>query len=83
VEIVSTSAAVFPLAVLGLLEKALAVRDRYQAGEISWHGQCTAAGRIESELDRLLDKNYQTEANRRLAKHLDHESPYLFTFLHC
>jgi hypothetical protein len=32
-----------------------------------------------------LDKNYQTEANRRLAKHLDHEFPYsyLFTFLHC
>lgn len=83
VEIVSAPAAAFPLAVLGLLEKALAVRDRYQAGEISLHGQCTAAGRIESQLDRLLDQNHQTEANRRLAKHLDHEFPYLFTFLHC
>ncbi len=36
-----------------------------------------------AKLDRLLDKPYQTEANRRLAKHLDHEFPYLFTFLHC
>ncbi len=82
-EIVSATAAAFPLAVLGLLEKALALRDRYQAGEISLHGQWTAAGRIEAQLDRLLDKPYQTEANLRLAKHLDHEFPYLFTFLHC
>ena len=83
VEIVSATAAAFPLAVLGLLEKALALRNRYAAGEISLHGQWTAVGRIEAQLDRLLDKHYQTEANRRLAKHLDHEFPYLFTFLHC
>jgi len=82
-EIVSATAAALPLAVLGLLEKALALRDRYQADAISLHGQWTAAGRIEAQLDRLLDKPYQTEANRRLAKHLDHEFPYLFTFLHC
>ena len=83
VEIVSAPAAAFPLAVLGLLEKALALRNRYQAGEISLHGQWTAAGRIAAQMDRLLEKNYQTEANRRLAKHLSHEFPYLFTFLHC
>jgi transposase len=82
-EIVSATAAAFPLAVLGLLEKALAVRDRYQAGEISLHGEWTAAGRIEAQLDRLLDKNYRTKANRRLAKHLCHEFLSLFTFLHC
>jgi transposase len=82
-EVVSPTAAAFPLAVLGLLEKALAVRDRYQAGEISLHGQYTAAGRIEAQMVRLLDKNYQTKPNRRLAKHLTHEFPYLFTFLHC
>jgi transposase len=83
VEIVSAAAAAFPRAVLDRVEKALTVRDRYQAGEISLHGQWTAAGRIEAQMDRLLDKNYQTEANRRLAKHLRHELPYLFTFLHC
>ena len=83
VEIVTPAAAAFPMAVLDLEEKALAVRDRYQADVISWHGQCTAAGRIQAELDRLLQKTYQTQANRRLANHLSHELPYLFTFLHC
>jgi transposase len=82
-EIVSPTAAGFPLAVLGLLEKALAVRDRYQAGEISLHGAWTAAGRIEAHMDRLLEKTYHTKTNRRLAKHLCHEFLYLFTFLHC
>jgi transposase len=83
VEIVTPVAAALPVAVLDLLEKALAVRDRYQAGAISWHGQCTAAGRIQAELDRLIEKTYHTPANRRLANHLRHELPYLFTFLHC
>ena len=83
VEIVTAIAAAFPRAVLDLLQKALDVRDRYQAGAISLHGQCTAAGRIEAERERLLEKNYRTEANRRLTKHLCHEFPYLFTFLHC
>ena len=82
-EIVSATAAAFPLAVLDQLTKALAVQDRYEAGEISLHGQFTAAGRIESQMDGLLEKNYRTEANRRLAKHLAHEFPHLFTFLHC
>jgi hypothetical protein len=83
VEIVTPVAAALPMAVLDLEEKALAVRDRYQAGVISWHGQCTAAGRIQAELDRLLQKTYHTQANRRLANHLSPELPYLFTFLHC
>lgn len=83
VEIVTPAAAAFPLAVVDLLQKALTVRDRYQAGAISFHGQCTAAGRIQAELDRLLRKTFHTQANRRLAKHLSHEFPYLFTFLHC
>jgi transposase len=83
VEVVTAVAAALPEAVLDLFKKALAVRDRYQAGAISLHGQYTAAGRIEAELDRLLEKHYRTQPNRRLAKHLDHEFPYLFTFLHC
>ena len=43
----------------------------------------TATGRLEAKLDRLLAKTYQDPANRRLAKHLRHERPYLFTFLYC
>ena len=34
-------------------------------------------------LDRLLTRSYRDAANRRLAKHLIHERPYLFTFLYC
>jgi hypothetical protein len=30
-----------------------------------------------------LDENHRTKTNQRLAKHLLHELPYLFTFLHC
>jgi hypothetical protein len=55
VEIVSAAAAAFPLAVLDRVEKALTVRDRYQAGEISLHGQWTAAGRIQAHMDRLIN----------------------------
>jgi len=83
VEILSPVAARFPQAVQGLLEKLLAVRDRYQRHEISPHGRQTAAGRIRTQLDRLLENHYRHPANRRLAKHLDHEFPHLFTFLDC
>jgi hypothetical protein len=34
-------------------------------------------------LDRLLARPYRDSANRRLAKHLSRERPYLFTFLYC
>jgi transposase len=83
VEIVSAAAATLPLAVLAVLEKALALRDRYLTGEISLRGLWSAAGRIEAQMDQVLDKNYRTQMNQRLAKHLLHELPYLFTFLHC
>jgi transposase len=42
-----------------------------------------ATGHIESAMDELIWKAYRTEANRRLAKHLRHEQPWLFTFLKC
>ena len=77
------AAARFPLAVKQLLEEGLALRDRYLAQKISLHGLWTATGRLEAKLDRLLARNYRDPANRRLAKHLRHERPYLFTFLYC
>jgi transposase len=76
-------AARFPLAVKALLEQGLSLRDRYLEQKISLHGLWTATGRLEAKLDRLLAKNYREPANRRLAKHLLHERPYLFTFLYC
>lgn len=73
----------FPLAVKQLLEQALALRDRYLAKQISLHGLWTATGRLETKLDRLLASRSRDRANQRLAKHLRHERPYLFTFLYC
>jgi transposase len=81
--VASPAAARFPLAVKQLLEQGLALRDRYLRQEISLHGLWTATGRLEAELDRLLARSYCERANRRLANHLHHERPYLFTFLYC
>ena len=61
----------------------LALRDRYLEQKISLRGLWTATGRLEAKLDRLLARTYREPANRRLAKHLRHERPYLFTFLYC
>ena len=83
IEIASPSAARFPLAVVQLLYKGLALRDRYRLGDISLHGLYVATGRLENSMDRLLARTFHLPANRRLAKHLRHEQPHLFTFLHC
>jgi hypothetical protein len=74
---------VFPLAVKQILEDGLALRDRYLENQISLHGLWTATGQLEAKLDRWLRSHYRDPANRRLAKHLRHERPYLFTFLYC
>src|SRR3989441_1258638 len=76
------AAAVFPLAVKALLQASLQLRDRYLEGEISEHGLRSATGRLEAQLDRLLEEPHGDAANRRPAQHLAHEQPYLLTFLH-
>jgi hypothetical protein len=81
--IASPAAAAFPLAVKGLLQTSLELRDRLEHGEVSEHGLRTAAGRVQAELDRMLEKQYRNPANRRLARHLEHEQPWLFMFLSC
>jgi transposase len=83
IEKVSPGAARFPAAVLELLRKALALGARHALQEISDHGLASATGRIEAAMEALLSKQYRAAANRRLAKHLRHEQPWLFTFLHC
>ena len=81
--IATPTAARFPLQVKTLLQDGLALRDRYQREAMSLHGLWTATGRLEAKLDRLLARPYHDLANRRLANHLLHERPYLFTFLYC
>lgn len=79
----SRAAAWFPRAVAELLRRGLAVRDRFQVGDLSPHGLAVATGRVEAAMTRLLARPVRTPDNVRLAKHLDHEQPYLFTFLDC
>jgi transposase len=82
-QVASSSALAFPRAVEHLLETSLELRDRYERGEISEHGVRSATGKLEAQLDRMLGTHRQNPANRRLARHLEHERLWLFTFLHC
>jgi transposase len=83
IEVASPAARRFPLAVHAIFEQGLALRDRYRNKQISLHGLLTATGRLEVKLDRWLTRSYKDPDNRRLAKHLLHERPYIFTFLYC
>ncbi len=83
IQIASSAAARFPLAIKTLLQQGLRLRDRHREGSVSTHGLAVATGRLEAHLDRLLERHFRCPANRRLAKHLRHEQPHLFTFLHC
>jgi len=82
-QIASPSALAFPRAVEQLLQTSLELRDRYEQGEVCERGLSIAAGKLEVKLDRLLETRRRNPANRRLARHLQHERQGLFTFLHC
>lgn len=82
-QIISPAAAAFPLAVKDLLQTSLQLRDRYAKGEISEHGLCSATGQLDAKLDRMLEIDYRNPANQRLARHLQNEQAWLFSFLHC
>jgi transposase len=79
----SPGASGFPQQVKNLLQHALRLRDRHAQGAITGHGLAVATGRLEARLEELLSRTFRTGPNVRLAKHLRHEQPYLFTFLHC
>jgi transposase len=83
VEKATRVAAQFPLRVKTLLQQALLLGHRYERQEVTPHGLAVATGRLEAAMDRLLDHDYHTASNRRLAKHLRHQREYPFTFLHC
>jgi len=64
-----------------LLQRALTVRNRLEAGEISAHGAAVAAGRLSAELLALLERPSTLPAIERLAKHLATEFVGVFNFL--
>ena len=82
-QVASPAARAFPRAVENLLLTSLELRDRYERGEISECGLSIATGKLEAKLDRMLETRRRNPANRRLARHLEHELLWLFTFLHC
>lgn len=79
----SAAALAFPRAVEDLLLASLELRDRYERGEVSERGLSIATGKLEAKLDWMLETRRRNPANRRLARHLEHEQLWLFTFLHC
>jgi transposase len=82
-QIASPAALAFPRAVEHLLETSLKLRDRYEQGEVSERGVAIATGKLKAKLDRMLETRRRNPANHRLARHLEHELLWLFTFLHC
>lgn len=79
---VATRGAVrFPLAVKRLLKKALAVRDRFFAKELTEHGVAVRRGRLRAELKRLVTPVKSHAANQRFARFLRGHADQLFTFL--
>jgi transposase len=80
-ETAQRGAARLPHAVQRVLEAALLLRDRRDAGLLSAHGLAVARGRLEARMDRLLTWQPTDNENRKLVKHLRHERPALFTFL--
>jgi transposase len=81
--IASPAALAFPQAVEDLLQTGLELRNRYERGEVCERGLSIATGKLEAKLDRMLGTRRRNTANRRLARHLEHERLWLFTFLHC
>lgn len=71
----------FPRAVLDLFRRALSVRDRFQATELTARGCAILGGRLRAELSRLVAPLKSHAGNERLAKHLARHLDALFTFL--
>jgi transposase len=71
----------FPRRVKGLLQAALDLRDRHQAGDVSDHGLAVARGRLANELDAAAFPPKANAANERLAQHLWNHRDQLLTFL--
>lgn len=64
------------------LQQALALRDRYAAGEVSAHGLAIARGRLlDQTLDLLMSTRSAIPAVQRFIAHLTVEASALFTFL--
>jgi transposase len=80
-EVARRGAARFPLGVKGLLQRGLAVRDRFAEGEISPHGLCVSAGRLTAQMERIVAGRFTHPGNRRLANFLKEHLREVFAYL--
>jgi transposase len=71
----------FPRAVKAILQTALQLRDRYEAGEISEHGLAVMRGRLYAKMRCLVRPVKTHNGNKRFAAHLEKHLDDLFTFL--
>jgi transposase len=74
--------ALLPYQVQDVFQRALTLRDRHVAGEVSDHGLAVARGHLETRLSAILDQRSTVPAVRRFAAHLNREWYALFSFLH-
>jgi transposase len=70
-----------PGAVHGLLQRALALRDRHHAGTVSTHGLAVARGHLIAALGTVLGRPSSVADVERFAAHLSVEFPAIFSFL--
>lgn len=71
----------FPRAVKAILKQALALRKRYLAKQISYHGLQVMRGRLTGQMRRLVVPTKSNADNERFAWHLYNNLEHLFTFL--
>jgi transposase len=81
IEVASPFNARFPRAVREILQHGLALRDRWEEGQIGRHGLAVAAGRLQRRLEQAWSPNFRCAANERLANHLYANRDALWTFL--
>lgn len=67
--------------VQAVLQRALRVRDRYRAGDMSGHGMAVARGHLQNQLNILIDRPGGRRVAQTVARHLAIEFPAVFTFL--
>jgi transposase len=67
--------------VIALLQEALAVRDRFAAGKLSWSRRRAARWELTLRLADLVEPRKSNPANERFAQHLQNHLDDWFTFL--
>lgn len=64
-----------------ILQQALAVRARYRAGRISWHGLAVARGQLIARLAQRLGRVSRVPDVQRFERHLQREFEAIWSFL--